>query len=61
VLERHPRQSVAVVTHGTVMTLFVTRAAGLEAFPFWKRLGLPAFVVLSWPGLGLLDVVEGVD
>jgi broad specificity phosphatase PhoE len=52
---------VAVVTHGTVMTLFVTRAAGLEAFPFWKRLGLPAFVVLSWPGFGLLDVVEGVD
>jgi broad specificity phosphatase PhoE len=61
VVERFPSQSVAVVTHGTVMTLFVTRAAGLEPFPFWKRLGLPAFVVLSLPELGLLSVVEDVE
>ncbi len=61
VIERFPRQNVAVVTHGTVMTLFVARVAGLEPFPFWKRLGLPAFVVLSWPGLGLLSVIEGVE
>lgn len=61
VLERYPDQNVVVVTHGTVMTLFVARAAGLEPFPFWKRLGLPAFVVLSLPGLEVLTVVEDVE
>ena len=60
VMERHPDQNVAVVSHGTVMTLFVARAVGLEPFPFWKRLGLPAFVVLSWPQLDLLTIVEKV-
>ncbi|MGD9101442.1 MAG: histidine phosphatase family protein [Anaerolineae bacterium] len=60
VIERYPHQNVAVVSHGTVMTLFVARAAGLEPFPFWKRLGLPAFVVLSFPRFDLLTIVEDV-
>jgi broad specificity phosphatase PhoE len=60
VLERHPDQTVAIVSHGTVITLYVARAAGVEPFAFWQGLGLPAFVVLSWPRLGLLNVVESV-
>lgn len=52
---------LAVVAHGTVITLFVSRALGLEPFAFWKRLGLPSFVVLSLPGLELLSVVESVE
>jgi len=60
IIQTYPEQNVAVVTHGTVMTLFVARAAGLEPFPLWKRLGLPAFTVLSIPEFGLLAVVENV-
>jgi broad specificity phosphatase PhoE len=60
VMAQHPRGNLAVVTHGTVMTLFVARAAGLDPVPFWKRFGLPAFVVLSLPGFGLVEVVESV-
>jgi broad specificity phosphatase PhoE len=68
VLEQHPvgnpsspsGRSLAVVTHGTVMTLFIARANGLDPVPFWKRLGLPAFAVLSLPDLHLLEVVESV-
>lgn len=61
VIRTHPHKNVAVVTHGTVMTLFVSRAVGLEPFPFWKRLGLPAFAVLSLPGFDLVTVVEDVE
>ena len=61
VIAKHPGCNVALVAHGTVMTLFVARAAGLEAAPFWKRLGLPAFVVLSLPEYTLLEVVEDVE
>jgi broad specificity phosphatase PhoE len=56
---RYPYQSVAIVTHGTVMALFVSRMVGLEPLLLWKRLGLPAFVVLSLPSFGLVAVVEG--
>lgn len=60
VMRQHPDGSMVVVSHGTVMTLFVAQAAGIDPVPFWKELGLPAFVVLSYPSLALLDVVATV-
>ncbi len=59
-VERFPGCNLAVISHGTVITLFVSRAVGAEPMPFWKRLDLPAFVVLSLPDLSLLNVVERV-
>lgn len=49
-----------VVAHGRVISLFVSRRAGLDAFTLWQRLGLPAFVVLRLPDYEVLDVVERV-
>jgi broad specificity phosphatase PhoE len=60
VLAQHPLDNVAIVAHGTVITLLVAQAAGVEPFPFWQRLGLPAFVVLSLPEMDLLAVEEHV-
>jgi broad specificity phosphatase PhoE len=61
VLAAHPGQTVALVSHGTVITLFVTQHANVAALPFWKRLGMPALVVLSLPALRLLEVIERVE
>jgi len=58
VLAGHPGQTVAIVAHGTVITLFVAQHAGVAPLPFWKRLGMPAIVVMSLPDLKLLDVVS---
>ncbi len=61
--DRFPLANVALVTHGTVLSLFMSRASALEPFPTWKRLGLPSFIVLSRPGFGLVETcwrVEGV-
>ena len=60
-VERHPDRSVALVTHGTVLALYASRVVGVEPFTFWKRLGLPAFVVLSLPDCSLLACVEDVE
>jgi broad specificity phosphatase PhoE len=60
-LARNGTETVAVVTHGRVLTLFVTRALGLDPFPFWKRLGLPSFVVMAWPHPRLLTLVDRVE
>ena len=56
----HPSGNLAIVSHGTVMTLFIARANHLDPVPFWRSLGLPAFVVLSLPGQGLLELVDSV-
>ena len=54
------KKNAAVVTHGTVLTLFISRVTGLDPYPFWKRLGLPAFVVVSLPDFDLVTVVEDI-
>lgn len=59
--ESYPGSNLTIVAHGTVMTLFVARAAGLEPFLFWKRLGLPAFVVLSLPEMAFVTIVESLE
>ncbi len=61
VLAQYPAHNVAVVAHGTVISLCVSRWAGLEPFPVWKRLGLPSGVVLSRPDWKLQWVVENVE
>lgn len=42
-----------VVTHGTVMTLFVAQVTGVEPFAFWKRQEMPFAVTLVLPDLRL--------
>ncbi len=56
----HPDETVVVVAHGTVITLSVSRETGIKPYPFWQRLGLPSFVVLSRPALRLLDMVAAI-
>jgi broad specificity phosphatase PhoE len=52
-LAAHPTGTLAVVTHGTVLSLFVAARVGIESLPFWRGLALPDLVVLSLPGFDL--------
>ena len=49
-----------VVTHGTVMTLYVASVAGVQRMGFWRRLGLPSYVVLTLPDIRIRSIVEDV-
>src|SRR3954447_3995876 len=49
VLADHAGQNVAVVSHGTVIALFVAKHAGGKAFDLWRQMGLPSFRVLGLP------------
>ncbi len=61
VLSHYPGGNIAVVTHGTVMTLWVTHLTGENPYSFWKRLGIPALVVFSRPELKLLELIDHVE
>ena len=56
----HPNKNLVVVAHGTVITLFVNQFNAIETFSFWRKLGLPSFVVLSLPQHKLVKIAEGV-
>jgi broad specificity phosphatase PhoE len=49
-----------VVTHRTVMTLYVADVAGVEPMCFWTRLRLPSFVALTVPDLRIDSIVDSV-
>lgn len=53
--EAEPQENIAVVCHGTVMSLFVQLYNQVDGFELWKKLELPSMVVLSLPDFQLLE------
>lgn len=43
----HPSQTLVVVTHGRVMSLWASRRFGFDPMPFWRGLKLGAALVVS--------------
>ena len=60
VLDDHQEANIAVVAHGTVISLFVAAVAEIDALALWERIGMPSFILLSRPGLELMEVVESI-
>ena len=50
-----------VVTHGTVIALYVASVADVRPVRLWKRLGLPSFLVLMVPSMAIHSIVESVE
>ena len=51
VLAQHPQGNVAIVAHGTVIALLLSRHGGKKPFELWREMGLPSFAVMSLPDL----------
>lgn len=58
VIDHNPSKSLVVVTHGTVISLFIWRRIGVEPYQFWQNLGMPAYVLLPLPELDEILMVE---
>ena len=59
IIKREPRD-VAIVTHGTVISLFAQRRADREPFALWRSMGLPSFIVLEIPSWRVSELTERV-
>jgi broad specificity phosphatase PhoE len=51
---------LVAVTHGTVIALLVAAHNRVDGFQLWRQLTCPSFVVLAWPNLELLEVIERI-
>jgi broad specificity phosphatase PhoE len=62
VLEQHggDGNTVAVVSHGTVIALFLADHGGGAGFELWRRMQLPSFAVLGLPEYSLEVIREAV-
>ena len=54
VMQANAQENVAIVSHGTVISLLVAEANGLDPFPLWQSLKLLNAVSVEWPTLKLL-------
>jgi broad specificity phosphatase PhoE len=61
VVTRHPGQTIVAVTHGTILSLTLARAADLDAVSVWDDLGMPAYAVLRSPKMELVELVSDID
>ncbi|MDQ7026424.1 MAG: histidine phosphatase family protein [Anaerolineae bacterium] len=48
-LEQYPDDRLAIVTHGTVMSLYLAHLSGQNVVTLWNSLDMPAYAVLSLP------------
>ncbi len=55
-----PQENIAIITHGTVLSLFASQFTGQETIPLWQGLGMPAFVAFSHPEMNLLAQVSEI-
>ena len=47
ILNENRNKTVVIVTHGTVISLFVSRLTGSSDLELWNQLGLPSFIAME--------------
>ncbi|MCA9941760.1 MAG: histidine phosphatase family protein [Anaerolineales bacterium] len=56
-LRQYPHQTLAIVTHGTVLSLFIAAHNNLDPLAFWRQLTMPACAVLALPTFALRQTI----
>ena len=56
-LDEYVDETLGVVTHGTVMSLFVAAHNKTDGFELWGSLRMPSVIVIELPTLGIKEVV----
>lgn len=58
VMEKHPDEAVAVVSHGTVMALWLASLLHRPVQDIWQAMGMPAYAVIEWPEKRIIHFQE---
>lgn len=60
IIAEHPGETVCIVAHGTVISLFAAHFNRVPAFEIWMSLNpLPSYITLSLPGYEILEPAIG--
>ena len=60
-LAKFPDDDIAIVTHGTVLALYLAPIAKCDAFELWRRMGQPSFVAVDRATMNVSESVDRVD
>lgn len=51
--QQYPKDTLALVSHGTILTLFVSAFNPVDPISFWENLNLPDFLLINSTSYGL--------
>jgi broad specificity phosphatase PhoE len=60
VLARHTEGNIAIVSHGTVIALFVEAHSDRKGFHVWREMSLPSFAVFELPEMKLASLINRI-
>lgn len=52
---QYPQKTLAIVSHGVVMSLFIASHANMDPHEVWYQMGLPAYAAFSLPDYELIE------
>lgn len=61
IIAEESAETLAIVSHGTVIALYLAEHTGQSGFQLWRDLGLPSFAVLELPEHRIIDTVTSVN
>jgi 2,3-bisphosphoglycerate-dependent phosphoglycerate mutase len=56
VIAKHPSQNIAIVSHGTVIALFIEQHSDRNGFQVWREMSLPSFALFELPERRLAEI-----
>ena len=57
-MEKHPDETIAAVSHGTVMSLWLAPLLNRPVEEVWQAMGMPAYAVIDWPDKRVIHFQE---
>jgi broad specificity phosphatase PhoE len=60
-MEKHPDETVAAVSHGTIMALWLAPLLNRSVEDVWQAMGMPAYAVIEWPTKHVIHFQENVE
>jgi len=58
IMTANPAKNVAVVSHGTVISLFAAEMVKEDPFHLWRGMGLPSYIVIDWDQRKAIQIVH---
>ncbi|HEX3357767.1 MAG TPA: histidine phosphatase family protein [Tepidisphaeraceae bacterium] len=56
ILTDHPEGNLALISHGTVIALFIEKHSDRNGFQIWREMSLPSFAVFDLPEMQLAEL-----
>jgi broad specificity phosphatase PhoE len=60
ITKKYIHETLAIVAHGTVISLLIASANPIDPYTFWRGLGLPALALVSLPEFILIDTTAEI-